>query len=49
MKHEMLRCSVYEREEHYAAFSAVFKSVIDKHVPLKNYSEIIMLISKPKN
>lgn len=49
MKREMLRGSVYQREEHYAAFSAVFKSATDKHVPLKNYSEIIMLISKPKN
>ena len=31
----MLRGSFYQSEEHYAAFSAVFKSVINKHLPLK--------------
>ena len=35
VEHEILRGSFYQGEERYAAFSAVCKFVIDKHVPLK--------------
>lgn len=48
LNHKMIRTSLYQNEDQYAAFTVVFKYVINKHVPLRKV-DIFILLSWPKN